>query len=42
MVRELPEDPVFAMIELAKGKTRGLNEIEEAVMEEIRDKLERG
>jgi len=40
-VKELPEDPVFAMMGLARGKERGLGEAEEAVIGEIKDKLER-
>jgi len=40
-VKELPEDPVFAMMGLARGKARELGEAEEAVIGEMKDKLER-
>jgi len=41
IVKELPEDPVFAMMGLARGKERKLSEVEEAVIGEVKDKLER-
>jgi len=41
-VKELPEDPVFAMMGLARGKERELGEGEEAVIGEMKAKLERG
>ena len=40
-VKELPEDPVFAMLGLAKGEERKLSNAEEAVISEINEKLKR-
>ncbi|MBS7656274.1 AbrB/MazE/SpoVT family DNA-binding domain-containing protein [Candidatus Bathyarchaeota archaeon] len=41
IMRTLPEDPVFAMIGLTSGEARKLSEIEEAVVEEVKEKLKR-
>lgn len=38
---DLPDDPVFTMLGLATGERRKLDEFEEAVVEEIHEKLER-
>ncbi|MFQ6077181.1 MAG: AbrB/MazE/SpoVT family DNA-binding domain-containing protein [Candidatus Bathyarchaeia archaeon] len=40
-VKELPEDPVFAMMGLAGGEAQELGEAEEAVIGEVKDKLKR-
>jgi len=41
MVEELPEDPVIAMLSLAKGERRRLAEVEDTVLSEIEEKLKR-
>ena len=41
-VKGLPEDPVFAMLGLASGRLRKLSGVEEAVVGEVEEKLERG
>jgi AbrB family looped-hinge helix DNA binding protein len=38
---DLPDDPVFAMLGLATGERRKLGESEEAVVQEIQEKLKR-
>jgi bifunctional DNA-binding transcriptional regulator/antitoxin component of YhaV-PrlF toxin-antitoxin module len=40
-VKELPEDPVFTMLALARGKPQRLSEVEEAVISEIEEKPKR-
>ncbi len=40
-VRELPEDPVFAMLGVARGPQRKLGEVEEAVANELVQKIKR-
>lgn len=40
-VEGLPEDPVFAMLGLAGGRLRKLGGVEEAVVSEVGEKLER-
>lgn len=41
-VESLPEDPVIAMLGVAGGMKRKLSEVEEAVIEEIEEKMSRG
>jgi bifunctional DNA-binding transcriptional regulator/antitoxin component of YhaV-PrlF toxin-antitoxin module len=40
-VKELPEDPVFTMLGVARGPRRELGEIEEAVTSELEEKIKR-
>ena len=40
-MKELPEDPVFAMLALARGRPQKLSEVEEAVVSEIEEKQKR-
>lgn len=41
MLKELPQDPVFDMLGLAKGEKRKLDEVEESMVSEIEEKLKR-
>jgi len=41
ILEELPEDPVFTMIGLAKGRQRELGEVEKAMIGEVDEKLKR-
>jgi len=40
-VKELPDDPVFSMLGLVGGQRRKLSEAEEAVINEVEEKLKR-
>jgi AbrB family looped-hinge helix DNA binding protein len=40
-MKELPEDPVFTMLALARGQPQKLSEVEEAVISEIKEKPKR-
>ncbi len=40
-IKELPEDPVFTMLGVAKGTQRSLGKIEEAVASEVEEKIKR-
>jgi hypothetical protein len=40
-VKELPEDPVFTMLGVARGPRREPGEIEEAVTSELEEKIKR-
>ena len=41
VVKGLPRDPVFSMLGLARGEERKLQEVEEAVVSEVVEKLKR-
>lgn len=41
MLKELPQDPVFNMLGLARGEERKLEEAEEAVVGEVEEKMKR-
>jgi bifunctional DNA-binding transcriptional regulator/antitoxin component of YhaV-PrlF toxin-antitoxin module len=40
-VKSLPEDPVFTMLGVAKGPQRRLGQVEEAVVNELEEKIKR-
>ncbi len=40
-MKELPEDPVFTMLALARGQPQKLSKVEEAVISEIEEKPKR-
>ncbi|MEM1554637.1 MAG: AbrB/MazE/SpoVT family DNA-binding domain-containing protein [Thermoproteota archaeon] len=40
-IRNLPEDPVIAMLGIASGAKRKLSEVEEAVAAEVEEKISR-
>lgn len=41
IIKDLPEDPVFAMVGLTRGDERELNEVERAIMGEVAEKFKR-
>jgi len=40
-VKDLPDDPVFSMLGIARGQIQRLGKVEEAAIDEVEDKFKR-